>query len=213
MGLKVGGGKAFGGKYLVNGQLVGYVNSTLSFQASFIGGTDIDPRYKYGVYLIYNMGFNAVASVIGFGNWALGARNVFSPSPRFTVFERSGIFHPSQKKRDTLTIGSRLPIQPPRKELAEGIRISEIKKRGFPANNQTSAVNLGQLFVKRADDNGVQLALVSGLDSLLTPVVDVQMPDQSFSSQLSCPPGLTGDVRLPEYKSMQRGFPGLKCTC
>lgn len=157
MGLKVGGGKAFGGKYLVNGQLVGYVNTSLSFQASADGGTKSDPKYKYGVYLFYNLGFNAVASVLGFGNWALGARNVFNPSPRFTVFERSGTFHPkrSLERRALPTIDAGPVFQLPRRGLAEGLKISKIEEDEFSLDNQTSAVDIGHLFNKR-DDSGTR---------------------------------------------------------
>ena len=60
MGLRIGG-KISGGSPLVDAQLVGYVNTTLRFSASASGSTGTDTgtvaSYKYGVYLLYNLGY------------------------------------------------------------------------------------------------------------------------------------------------------------
>ena len=60
MGLRIGG-KISGGTPLVDAQLVGYVNTTLRFKASASGSVSSDTApassYSYGVYLLYNLGY------------------------------------------------------------------------------------------------------------------------------------------------------------
>ncbi len=60
MGIRIGG-KISGGSTLVDAQLVGYVNTTLQFaaSASASGGSSSGPAasYRYGIYLLYNLGY------------------------------------------------------------------------------------------------------------------------------------------------------------
>ena len=69
-------------------QLVEYVNTSVSFQASAAASTGSDSDasgvYLYFIYLLYNLGYGAYATITGFPNWALESRNAYSTLPRFT---------------------------------------------------------------------------------------------------------------------------------
>lgn len=206
MGLRVGG-KISGGTPLVDAQLVGYVNSTLRFSAKATGTvsttTGTASTYKYGVYLLYNIGYGAYATIKFFPNWALKPRNAFNPTPRFTIYENSGTFTgPTKRSLDVLEA---LPAPKlPRRGLIgdwHEAKLSSIDHiyptslgqagDGQPDHNTSSSMSMQSLLGKRADS-----------DSSLP---DAPSPD--FTSQLTCPPGDTAQIRLPDFRYNCDAFP------
>lgn len=197
MGLGIGG-KISDNQPLVDAQLVGYVNTTLSFQAKATGSVGLsDPGrtpYRYGVYLYYNIGYGAYATVKLFPNWALAPRNAFNPSPRFTIYEKTDSFGGVTKR----SIEPPEVIQLPRRGLLDdgrGLKLTPVINYArdnsvFYADtdesqqNKTSSIETRDILWKRADS-----------DSSLP---DTQSPD--FSSQLTCPPGDPDEVRLPDFR-------------
>jgi hypothetical protein len=169
MGLKVGGGKLLGGTTLIDAQLVGYMNTSLSFQARATGGigTSGSPfLYSYGLYLYYNLGYGAFATIAGFSNWALKPRDMFSPFPRLTIYENTGSFSgPTNKIRSMASIGqdSILKIRRPRFLGSwSGTKLLSIdhgSTGGYDTlssdnlkSNLSHSIELSKLFTKRSDD-------------------------------------------------------------
>lgn len=197
MGLRVGG-KLSGGAPLVDAQLVGYVNSTLRFRASAAaagGPTNMGTAsYKYGVYLLFNLGYGAYASVKFFPNWALKPRNAFNPPKQFTIYENSGSFTgPTKRALDTLHA---VPAPKfPRGRLIGGwlgAELSAIDQYHQSSHhdsvvplmhNKSSAMSMRSLLAKRVDDDALPDA-----------------PNAVSTAQLQCPAGNTPDIRLPDYR-------------
>ncbi|CAL8580054.1 hypothetical protein XPA_005788 [Xanthoria parietina] len=207
LGLRIGG-KISGGSPLVDAQIVGYVNNTLRFHASAKGtvGTNqgTTATYSYGVYLLYNIGYGAYATIKFFPNWALKPRNAFNPSKQFTIYENSGSFLGNTKR----TIDA--PLQLPRRGLAEDWSGTELSapnlvhsthghshrrhvghyKRHHPVHrgevdlslNSSSAMSMQSLLGKRADNNAPSSSQAVNI------------------APLQCPPGATGQVRNPDYR-------------
>lgn len=214
MGLRVGG-KISGGTPLVDAQLVGYVNTTLRFAAKATGSisttTGTTSTYSYGVYLLYNIGlvlqfsicgptddilrYGAYATIKFFPNWALKPRNAFNPTPRFTIYEKSGSFTGSTKR--SLDVLEALPApRLPRRGLIDGWHDVKLTSLDHvyptldhpdgvqPDHNESSSVSVRSLLGKRADS-------------------DSSMPDApspGFTSQLTCPPGDSAQVKLPDLR-------------
>lgn len=211
LGLRIGG-KISGGSPLVDAQIVGYVNNTLRFHASAKGtvGTNqgTTATYSYGVYLLYNIGYGAYATIKFFPNWALKPRNAFNPSKQFTIYENSGSFLGNTKR----TIDA--PLQLPRRGLAEDWSGTELSapnlvhsthghshrrhvghyKRHHPVHrgevdlslNSSSAMSMQSLLGKRADNNAPSSSQAVNI------------------APLQCPPGATGQVRNPDYRRKSR---------
>lgn len=199
MGLKIGG-KISGGTPLVDAQLVGYVNTSLSFQASATGSLGSDSAaslvYRYGVYLYYNIGYGAHATIKFFPNWALAPRNAYNPSPRFTIYEKTGSFSgatPNSKR----TIDATEVLQLPRRGLLgnrDGVKLTSIDgvehvigDRYTDSTHQNISSSMDKEFIlaRRADVDGGSLP-------------DAQTPD--FSQPLTCPPGATAQLKLPDFR-------------
>ena len=201
MGLRIGG-KISGGIPLVDAQLVGYVNTSLSFQASAIAsggsGSASSLVYRYGVYLYYNIGYGAYATIRLFPNWALAPRNVFNPFPRFTIYEDTGSFSgPTASNKRSIDAKESLHL--PRRGLLEsrdGVKLTSIDDVGYGVSrnrdststrwNISSSMDMDFALSKRAG--------IDGGDSL----PDAQTPD--FSQPLTCPPGDTAPIRLPDFR-------------
>ncbi|KAL2060601.1 hypothetical protein VTL71DRAFT_9242 [Oculimacula yallundae] len=117
MGIKVGGGSKI--PNLMQAQLVGYVNSTLQFSAQVNGhvGTGSNPTatYKYGVYLLYNLGYGAVANIPLLPRWTLGNRYAFSPSRQYPIYEQTGSFAGGSPTKRAIDAGTVLAYNGPRK--------------------------------------------------------------------------------------------------
>lgn len=201
MGLRIGG-PISGGSPLVDAQLVGYVNTSLSFQASATGsgGSDNAPSatYRYGVYLFYNIGYAAYATVKFFPNWALTPRNAYSPSPRFTIYEKTGSFGGATKRSlevppEALSLSKTL--KSPRKGLLLGLappvsmpshpNCPECKAGLQSPQDNVSSVDMDFILGKRADTAGDN---------------PFQSQSPGFTQQLTCPPGDTAQVRLPDFR-------------
>ncbi|KAL8855567.1 MAG: hypothetical protein Q9178_007797 [Gyalolechia marmorata] len=186
MGIRIGG-KISGGSTLVDAQLVGYVNTTLQFSASgsASGGSSSGPAasYRYGAY----------ATIKFFPNWALKPRNAFNPSKRFTIYENSGSFTGSTKRSIDAPVVVATPRFPRRGIINDwhGATLSAIDQihpsldqdaRAELNHNHSNAVSMQSLLGKRADGS---------------------LPDSQiagFTSQLTCPPGNSAQVRLPDYR-------------
>ncbi|KAL8692321.1 MAG: hypothetical protein Q9218_002638, partial [Villophora microphyllina] len=178
----------------------GFVNTSLSFQANFTGKISSksgpENSYHYGVYLLYNLGYGAFATIKFFPNWALKPRNAYNPPKRFTIYENSGSFAALSKRTiDAPTVPA--PKFPRRGLVTDwhGAEISPVDgvraSHGYGdvidlGHNQSSSMSLQSLLGKRADG-----------DSDTT--MDSQ-PSGDFTSQLTCPPGDTADIKLPDYR-------------
>ncbi|KAK4982524.1 hypothetical protein LTR50_007699 [Elasticomyces elasticus] len=204
MGIRIGG-PISGGSPLVDAQLVGFVNTTLSFQASAQGRTGTSSSssavYRYGVYLYYNLGYGAYATIKSFPNWALSTRYAYNPSPQLTIYENTRSFT-SETFNDKRSIwayeASKYQEAPPNSLISKSngakrtsteyhMRELEdaIDKRSLQGNS-TSAVSTDVLFGKRADTSGDGNAL------------DPTTPE--FTQRVTCPPGDTAQIRLPDYR-------------
>ena len=196
MGIRIGG-KISGKQPLVDAQLVGYVNTTLSFQAAATASAGSSApgtfAYRYGVYLFYNIGYGAFATVKFFPNWALAPRNAFTPSPRFTIYEKTDSFGGATKR----SIDPSEVIQLPRRGLLDdrGLKLTPVinyardnsvlnADTDESQQNKTSSIETRDILWKRADS-----------DSSLP---DIQNPE--FSTKLTCPPGDPHEVRLPDFR-------------
>ncbi|KAL8942162.1 MAG: hypothetical protein Q9216_001809 [Gyalolechia sp. 2 TL-2023] len=192
LGLRVGG-KVSGGAPLVDAQIVGYVNNTLRFHASASASagtnTGAAATYRYGVYLLYNIGYGAYATVKFFPNWALKPRNAFSPSKQFTIYEKTGSFSgPTQRSID---ISSRLP------------------RRGLlndsPAKGLTALDHVYSTSHVDNDENDLShnISSAMSMQSLLGKRANNPISSSSQAvntAPLTCPPGAAGQVRLPDYR-------------
>ncbi|KAK5011701.1 hypothetical protein LTR28_007843 [Elasticomyces elasticus] len=204
MGIRIRG-PISGGSPLVDAQLVGFVNTTLSFQASAQGRTGTSSSssavYRYGVYLYYNLGYGAYATIKSFPNWALSIRYAYNPSPQLTIYENTRSFT-SETFNDKRSIwayeASKYQEAPPNslisksngaKRTSTEYHMRElddaIDKRSLQGNS-TSAVSTDVLFGKRADTSGDGNAL------------DPTTPE--FTQRVTCPPGDTAQIRLPDYR-------------
>ncbi|KAL8746235.1 MAG: hypothetical protein Q9190_001722 [Brigantiaea leucoxantha] len=203
LGLRVGG-KISGGSPLVDAQIVGYVNNTLRFHAQATGTVSSTQgntaTYSYGVYLLYNIGYGAYATIKFFPNWALKPRNAFNPSKQFTIYENSGSFLGTTKR------SIEAPPKLPRRGLSEdwpGMELSAVDQvhsthghshghhhshahlhhsEADLSRNTSSAMSVQSLLGKRADDNSPTVG--QGLNT----------------APLTCPPGATAQVRVPDYR-------------
>lgn len=203
MGLRIGG-KVTGGTPLVDAQLVGYVNTSLSFQASATasGGSASDTSlvYRYGVYLYYNLGYAAYATVKFFPNWALSPRNAYNPTPRFTIYEGTGSFTATSAtvKRNIEAPEIAQALRFPRRGLLgsfHGAELSALGQRNRGVDdyrytrslrqNDSSSIHTDSILGKRvtASDDGLP---------------DSQVSD--FTAQLTCPAGDTAQIRLPDFR-------------
>ncbi|KAL8729755.1 MAG: hypothetical protein Q9181_004891 [Wetmoreana brouardii] len=204
MGLRIGG-KISGGSSLVDAQLVGYVNTSLSFKASASasGGsnTGTAASYSYGVYLFYNLGYGAYAAIKFFPNWALKPRNAFERPKRFTIYENTGSFTgPTKRSIDG----------PP------AILAPKFPRRGLIAGDDwhgTELSTIDQVHASVNDDNGAKPILNESnsmnVQSLLGKRADDSLPDSQiagFTSQLTCPPGNSAQVKLPDYRQPVDGI-------
>lgn len=88
VGIQVGGGSLV--ESIIDAQITGFVKGILQFFAtgSTTSGTRWD--YDYGVFLYYNLGYNAKATIFGWADWALGARTAYKPDRRVTIFRDEG---------------------------------------------------------------------------------------------------------------------------
>jgi chitinase len=67
VGIKIGGGNLVGGTTLMDAQLTGYVEGNLTFEAHADYKTDSNEiGYSFGTYFYYNLGYKAVAQILGF---------------------------------------------------------------------------------------------------------------------------------------------------
>lgn len=197
-GLRIGG-EISGGSPLVDAQLVGFVNTTLSFQASasasFGTGGSTAASYRYGVYPLYNLGHGAYATIKFFPNWAnaVKPRQAYSPSKRFTIYENTGSFSGPTKRSINAPLAIPAPKSPrrglvddwPATELTalDHVHTSHWHDRDIDVSQSaSSAASRQSLLGKRADDN----------------LHDSQQAD--FTSQLTCPPGDTGQIRISDYR-------------
>ncbi|KAL8650554.1 MAG: hypothetical protein Q9226_005099 [Calogaya cf. arnoldii] len=178
MGLRVGG-KISGGTPLVDAQLVGYVNSTLRFRAAGAasGGTTNTgtASYRYGVYLLFNLGYGAYASIKFFSNWASKPRNAFDRPKQFTIYENSGSFSgPTKRALDALEA-----VPAPKFHEGDSSAIGTAQSH----RRSTRLITRILMMVRHlADDDGLPDAA-----------------NAATTAQLQCA-GNTPDIRLPDLR-------------
>jgi chitinase len=185
MGVKVGGGKLLAGTTIMDAQLSGYIKSRLSFQASASADTiSKEFHYSYGVYLFYNLGYTAKATILGVVDWALGDRLAYKPDQRVDIYgpvEGTIPFTSEIQKRAEL-FGLEAPVN------------------GLDAEN--ALISNFSLLFPRVDDpsNAGMLNIYCPLLLVIlrSYIKDPKKPD--FSYRLGCPPGTTGDIQIPEMR-------------
>lgn len=211
MGIRVGGGKITGGNYLINAQLVGFVNSTLQFAASVAASVGSGAvTYTYGCYILYNLGYGAYATVLGNIGWATTNRYVFNPSPRFTIYEGSGSFPISgSSKRDEIEGLS--DIRLPRRGVLNSIDGDELTvvKKWDEANRlrelgaypdfydpQDDLVTGAAIFPNNFTLNHLNWKRQSG-----DPDVTMgEAPDFTEYESFKCPAGDTAQIKIPDFR-------------
>jgi hypothetical protein len=195
MGIQIGGPLSSG--TLVTAQVVGFINSSLSFEASVVGtaGSSSDPTltYSYGVYIIYNLGYGAYASIKGFANWAVANRYAYNPSPRFTIYEQTGSFI-GTTSNDKRSIDAPLEIAhhyAPRRGVLDwsDAEISAIPNpheadSHLSARPYNASADIRSLLGKRAD-----------VDTSMT-----NAPDFTQNDGVTCPADDTAQITLPDYR-------------
>jgi hypothetical protein len=189
----------------VDAKVHGSIPTNLQFHASARGSlgssSDAKASYLVGVYFYYNVAFGAVANVLGLKNWASGDRMAFDPAPRYTIFEKTDSFSGSTNfARSTIDNDkSGNGMRYPRRALFNALHIAspdqnehDIVVTNDNFQNQSWSVPNDAILGKRADSDS---------DS------DVAMPDFSAAQQLTCPPGDTSQVILPDFRCEQRSIP------
>ncbi|CBF89323.1 hypothetical protein AN0517.2 [Aspergillus nidulans FGSC A4] len=174
IGIKIGGGKLVGGATLMDAQLTGYVMGDLSFQAHGDYDTASNSfQYRFGAYLFYNLGYKATAQILNFIDWALGPRQAYTPNKTVKLYEKQGSIpmgSSSDQQARDLTVYG--PVE--RRHIAAEL----------PADANMSAY----------------LDPATGLFRRSDPM-DLDDPnDPEFTQNLQCPPGSSGDVKLPELR-------------
>ena len=217
MGVRIGG-TITGGSPLVDAQLVGFVNTSLSFQASVLppvrSSSNPSVSYKYGVYLYYNLGYGAYAAIKFFPNWALSNRYAFNPRSSLTIYEGTGSFtkvNTANEKRSVITLEAPPIVRLPRRDPTNdwnGVKLTAADShlrslnghQGHDAlhGNQSSATDRASLLGKRSDSPGD------------TEMLDPSTPD--FTQQLQCPPGDTALIRLPDFRRKSSRVPVARKT-
>ncbi len=86
IGIKIGGGSLVS-TTIMDAHLSGFVTGDLSFQASGDVATNTGAfRYSYGVYIFYNLGYSATATILGLFDWALSPRKAWPQDQRINVY-------------------------------------------------------------------------------------------------------------------------------
>ncbi|KAJ5816569.1 hypothetical protein N7447_008802 [Penicillium robsamsonii] len=80
VGIKIGGGKLAHGDY---------------------DSSDNAFHYRFGAYLLYNLGYKAKANILGFIDWALAPRKAFTPDNTVTLYEKKGAIPMSSSDMET----------------------------------------------------------------------------------------------------------------
>ncbi|RYP19213.1 hypothetical protein DL767_009698 [Monosporascus sp. MG133] len=87
VGIKVGGGKWVGGRTLVDAQLTAFLFSAIKFDAKGTWKSVTNTwAYSYGVYLFYNIGYKAKATVLDWIGWSTGERKAYDKDRRFDIY-------------------------------------------------------------------------------------------------------------------------------
>lgn len=87
--IKIRGGKLVGGASLMDAQLTGYVMGDISLQAH--GDYDTatnDFHYRFGVFLLDNLGYKATAQALSFIDWALSPRQAYTPDKALKLYDK-----------------------------------------------------------------------------------------------------------------------------
>ncbi|KAL8645553.1 MAG: hypothetical protein Q9226_007250, partial [Calogaya cf. arnoldii] len=191
MGLRVGG-KTSGRTPLVDAQLVGYVNSTLRFRAAGAasGGTTSTgtASYRYGVYLLFNLGYGAYASIKFFPDWA--SRNQGMLSIGRNSLPSTKIPAPSPVLQNLHLMLSKL--SQPRSFHEEDSSAYAHDGAAPVVHNESSAMIMSSLLAKTADDDGLTDAA-----------------NAATTAQLQCA-GNTPDIRLPGLRLNYNTFAPLQ---
>jgi hypothetical protein len=127
LGIKIG----TSGLTLVNAQIVGYVNTTLNLHADVAGtvstSTGNTYSYNYGAYLYYNIGYGAVASLVGY-DWYAKRHDLYHPPKVVTLYQNGGVSSSSAAlKRDVSAIDG---IKLPRRGLLNSLNNAELQAVG-----------------------------------------------------------------------------------
>ncbi|PHH88171.1 hypothetical protein CDD83_7878 [Cordyceps sp. RAO-2017] len=182
-GIQIGGGSLTAGLTIVDAQLSGYLKGGLSFQASSHFHTESDQiKYSYGVYLFYNLGYSAHATILGLVNWALEPREAFHPSRRVNVYG------PVQGTIPVSSSGDRNSSQPdsepePEPELDEPQEATPTEPpESIPLAASTNAPQLLARAPKRASPASRKNA------------------NPTFQNHIDCPASRKRKIKLPELR-------------
>lgn len=204
LGIQIGG--TLTGGNLVNAQIYGQVPTDLQFYAAAKGSTgtgqDTKASYIVGVYFYYNVVFGAVANILGVANWASGDRKAYDPQPRYTIFEKTDSFAGSLSS--ARSVGESLDLRYPRRALFDALHIAS---GGSNDHNAPESVDLSHNY---RNHNG---SWTMSTDALLGKRAaspssdgDTAMPDFSAAQQLTCPPGDSAQITIPDFR--RKLYPG-----
>ncbi|KAI7407956.1 hypothetical protein KC336_g13253 [Hortaea werneckii] len=201
IGIQIGG--TLTGGSIVDANVHGSIPPDLQLHASAKGSvdpsSDTQASYLVGIYFYYNVAFGAVANILGLKNWATSDRLAFDPAPRYTIFEKSDSFSGSTNFARSEADGGlgHTYIRYPRRAIFDALDVAsnhhnEHNLHNFnfssadnESRNQSWAISNEGLLGKRADSDSQS---------------DTAMPDFSAAQQLTCPPGDSAQVTLPDFR-------------
>ncbi|KAI7241261.1 glycoside hydrolase family 18 protein [Hortaea werneckii] len=199
IGIQIGG--TLTGGSIVDANVHGSIPTDLQLHASARGSagssSDTQANYLVGIYFYYNVAFGAIANILGLKNWATSDRMAFEPAPRYTIFEQTDSFSGSTNfaRSEVDDNTGHTYIRYPRRSIFDAVNVASnhqnehnvhnVSDASIGPHNQSWAASSDALLGKRADSDS---------DG------DVAMPDFSAAQQLTCPPGDTSQITLPDFR-------------
>ncbi|RMY34078.1 hypothetical protein D0866_05494 [Hortaea werneckii] len=196
------GGTLTGGS-IVDANVHGSIPTDLQLHASAKGSvgssSDTQASYLVGIYFYYNVAFGAIANILGLKNWATSDRMAFDSAPRYTIFEKTDSFSGSTSfaRSEVDDNTGHTYIRYPRRAIFAALDVApthqnernvhnlNVSNAGNESRNQSWAISNEGLLGKRANSDSQS---------------DTAMPDFSAAQQLTCPPGDSSQVTLPDFR-------------
>ncbi|GAB1317703.1 chitinase [Madurella fahalii] len=180
VGIKVGGGSYTGGAALVDAQISAYLFTALQFLATDTANTITKTfDYTYGVYLHWNVGYKARATVLEWAGWAMAPREAFKKPMVIDIYHRQGSIDISGGDGGNQRRMVKL-AENPEQYVNETLALEALLDPGYLYKRQNS------------DDDSM----------------DIDGPDApSFSQPVTCPDGDSPSIQLPELRMNCGAFP------
>lgn len=172
----------------MDAQVSAFLKAALQFIATGAVSTATQRfDYSYGAYLYFNVGFKAKAVVLDWINWALDARNAYTPDRRIDIYSQTGSIDlaggdDGRRRRRSVNLIN-----------GAGVRSNAATTTPF---NETMSINAladpGLLF-RREDDE-----------------MDVDSNAPAMTSPITCPIGDSKTLKIPELRLNCGAFPPIK---